>query len=94
MPLLRFICAGVGLLLFLVSPATALIMSGHGNDPVRDSNWPAGALAVANLKTRIGWWEGPPFGGGRYVFEYQGDNKALQEAIDLLQRCLDTLGSW
>src|SRR5207248_7813886 len=39
-----------------------------------------------NLKTRGGYWEGPPFGGGRYVFEYRGENKSLQEAIDLFAR--------
>ena len=48
----------------LPSAAFALIMTGTGNEPVSDAGWPAGALAVANLKSRVGWWEGPPFGGG------------------------------
>ena len=43
----------------------ALIMTGKG-EPVTDAGWPAGALAVANLKSRLGWWEGPPFGGGEW----------------------------
>jgi hypothetical protein len=67
----------------LVSPAWAVIFVHKGNAPTDDRDWPAGALAVANLKTRAGFWEGPPFGGGRFVFEYRGDSRALQEAIDL-----------
>jgi hypothetical protein len=74
------------LLLLFVTRAHALIIVVKGNDPTEDHDWPAGAVDVANLKTRAGFWEGPPFGGGRYVFEYKGDNKALQEAIDLFAR--------
>jgi hypothetical protein len=70
----------------LVTPVHALILVHKGNDPTEDRDWPAGAVDVANLKTRAGFWEGPPYGGGRYVFEYQGDDKALQEAIDLFAR--------
>ena len=61
--------------------ATALIMTGKGNTPVRDAGWPQGALEVANLKTRVGWWEGPPFGGGQWQFLYRGDAAALNEAL-------------
>src|SRR5690348_1330198 len=67
-------------------PIQALILTFKGNAPVDDRGWPAGSVDLANLKTRAGYWEGPPFGGGRYVFEYQGDNKALQQAIDLLAK--------
>ncbi|HEV8379158.1 MAG TPA: hypothetical protein VGP99_09940, partial [Tepidisphaeraceae bacterium] len=77
---------GILLSLILVTSVHALIMVHKGNDPTEDHDWPAGALDVANLKTRAGFWEGPPYGGGRYVFEYQGDNKALQEAIDLFAK--------
>jgi hypothetical protein len=59
-----------------------LIMVGKGNDPVTDSNWPAGSLDMANLKTRVGWWEGPPFGGGQYCFLFRGDAAAFQQALD------------
>ena len=63
------------------SSANALIMVGKGNDPVRDAGWPQGAVDVANLKTRVGWWEGPPFGGGQWQFLYRGDAAALNEAL-------------
>ena len=69
------------LLLLLTTPATAMIMVGKGNAPVTDAGWPAGALDVANLKSRVGWWEGPPFGGGEWCFLYRGDTAALEEAI-------------
>ena len=64
-------------------PATgvALIMTGTGNEPVSDAGWPAGALAVANLKSRVGWWEGPPFGGGNWNFQYRGDTAAFAGAL-------------
>ena len=71
--------ASLLLLLLSATPAPALIMVGKGNAPVADSGWPAGALDVANLKTRVGWWEGPPFGGGEWTFLYRGDTAALEE---------------
>ncbi len=74
---LSLLCLG------LLTPlsASALIMVGHGNNPVRDAGWPEGALAVANLKSRVGWWEGPPFGGGEWQFLYRGDTEAFTEAL-------------
>jgi hypothetical protein len=75
-----------GILLCGTSSAWALITGGFGNDPVPDSNWPQGAVDLANLKTRLGWWEGPPFGGGEYHFLYRGDAKALNEALELLSK--------
>src|SRR5690242_17725268 len=62
-PLLALLC------LLLIAPAHALILVQKGNAPTQDHDWPAGSLALANLKQRAGYWEGPPFGGGRYVFE-------------------------
>src|SRR5262249_39225963 len=68
--------------LLLHQPAHALILTGEGNAPVRDPGWPRGALAVANLESRAGWAEGPPFGGGQWTFFYRGDTVALQKALD------------
>src|SRR5215472_3047808 len=60
----------------------ALITGGWGNDPVQDAGWPNGALEVANLKSRVGWWEGPPFGGGMYCFLYrEKDAAAFNQAL-------------
>ncbi len=72
-------CLCIGMLMPLAT--FALIVTGHGNDPVRDAGWPEGALAVANLKTRVGWGEGPPFGGGKWQFLYRGDTEAFQQAL-------------
>ncbi|MDB5290725.1 MAG: hypothetical protein JWL69_1966, partial [Phycisphaerales bacterium] len=72
--------------MLLAGQALALIRVGRGNDPVPDNNWPAGSVELANLKTRVGWWEGPPFGGGQWSFLYRGDAKALQEALDLFAK--------
>src|SRR5688572_23474449 len=68
--------------LVAVAPALGLIMVGKGNDPVKDNNWPAGSLDVANLKTRVAWMEGPPFGGGQHTFLYRGDTAAFQAVLD------------
>lgn len=81
---LQWVMVWIGLML-MCSAAEALIMVGKG-EPVTDQNWPAGSLDVANLKTRIGWWEGPPFGGGQWNFQYRGDTKAFQEALDLFAK--------
>jgi hypothetical protein len=71
-------------LLGVARVAPALIMVGRGNAPVNDAGWPSGAVDVANLKSRVGWYEGPPFGGGESVFLYRGDMQALNEALKAL----------
>lgn len=68
-------------LLDVALPSSALILSGAGNNPVSDPGWPSGGLALANLQSRVGWWEGPPFGGGEWQFLYRGNAKALTEAL-------------
>src|SRR6478609_8914904 len=75
-------------LLLLCRPIEALIMVGDGNAPVRDAGWPEGSLAVANLKPRVSWWEGPPFGGGEYHFDYRGGNDEFTEALTNFARIL------
>lgn len=76
----------VAALLFFAGSAGALILVGRGNDPVRDNNWPAGSLELANLKSRVGWWEGPPFGGGEHCFLYRGDTAGFQTALELFAK--------
>ena len=67
-------------LVLLAQAASALIMVG-GKEPVSDHNWPAGSLDVANHKSRLIWYEGPPFGGGEYTFVYRGDTATLNELL-------------
>jgi protocatechuate 3,4-dioxygenase beta subunit len=64
--------------------AQALITGDYGNKPIQDRDWPEGSLIIANDKSRLGWWEGPPFGGGEYTFLYRGDAKAFNKALELL----------
>jgi hypothetical protein len=52
----------------------SLITGEHGNRPIQDRGWPVGSVEMANLPTRLGWWEGPPFGGGEYHFLYRCEN--------------------
>lgn len=68
--------------LVFICDAEALILTGRGNQPVHDRGWPAGAEDVANLASRIGWWEGPPFGGGEWHFEYRGGTAEFQQTMD------------
>jgi len=75
----------IGSLLLLLGPSACFgaILVGRGNDPVADLGWPLGSVEMANLPTRVGWWEGPPFGGGEYHFSYRcrttmDFNQALQ----------------
>jgi hypothetical protein len=76
-PKLSFLCV----VLFAPLAALALIEYSVGNQAVTDPGWPEGALAVANLPSRVGWWEGPPDGGGQKVFLYRGDAKALSDVL-------------
>jgi protocatechuate 3,4-dioxygenase beta subunit len=62
--------------------ATALIVGGT-TEPMKDLGWPSGVVELANLKTRVAWCEGPPFGGGEFHFEYRGDTVAFLEALKL-----------
>ena len=55
--------------MLMCAPAVAWI-TGGGDRPVQDHGWPVGALEMANLPTRISWYEGPPFGGGDWHFQY------------------------
>ena len=59
-------------------------IGGGGPEPFQhDPGYPKGSLKLANLKTRIAFWEGPPFGGGQYQFEYSGETADFQKALDL-----------
>lgn len=81
---LAAIAAGIALYVFAPPEARALIEVGTGNQPVEDAGWPAGAREVANLKSRVGWWVGPPLGGGMHVFLYRAEKTAeLNEALEL-----------
>ena len=53
------------------SPAFARITGGK-DAPMKDRGFPDGSLPLANLKTRIAWWEGPPFGGEEGVDRTKG----------------------
>ena len=69
-------------LILLVPTATwGLITGSHGNQPVENRGWASGTEHAANHPSRLGWWEGPPFGGGEYHFLYRGDTAAFQEAL-------------
>ena len=76
----------IGVIFLTAASASALILVGRGNAPVTDDGWPAGSLDLANLKTRVGWWEGPPFGGGQHNFLYRGDATAFQQSLDALAK--------
>ena len=82
MTMLRIFLIAFSLLAAMVTPASALITGGK-DEPMKVQGLPEGSLPLANLKTRIAWWEGPPFGGGQYHFEYSGTTSDLQAAIDL-----------
>jgi hypothetical protein len=61
--------------------AAARITGGEGNSPIADPGWPRGAAAIFNVKSRIAWWEGPPFGGGQWHAECRGDAVALSAVL-------------
>ena len=70
--------ATIALTIAFAHSASALIMVG-GKDPVSDHNWPAGSLEAANHKSRQSYYEGPPFGGGEYVFQHRGDTNVFND---------------
>jgi hypothetical protein len=75
----------VALFLLCLCPTACfgLILVGEGNSPIGDPGWPLGAVGVANLPTRVAYWEGPPFGGGQYQFLYRcRTTEELSEALN------------
>ncbi len=65
-----------------VPQTLALISGGTGSDPKPNMGWPLGCEKVANLSSRLAWWEGPPYGGGNYHFEYRcKDTAELNQAL-------------
>lgn len=71
----------LALLVFGLPSAQAMIRGGEGNKPLPDPGWPLGAAKVFNTESRIAWWEDPPFGGGRWHSECQGDTEAFLELL-------------
>jgi hypothetical protein len=75
---LKFNCLVLAVCL-LILQAKALIVSGTG--PANLSGCPDGSAAVASLQSSIGWWEGPPFGGGEWHILFRGDTEAFTQAL-------------
>lgn len=74
--------------LFLGSSQTmALIEVSQGNTPLMPhlaESVPLGVDKVADLESRLGYWVGPPFGGGCYTFAFScGHPAEFQGALDL-----------
>jgi hypothetical protein len=70
----------VGLLMAV--RANALIISGSAPiDSLYLDGCPDGSATVADLTSSVGWWEGPPFGGGEYHILFRGDTNAFTEAL-------------
>jgi len=63
----------LGIIVLFSDAAMSLIIVG-GSERIEDRGWPSGCVEIANLATRFGWWEGPPFGGGEYHFLYRCQN--------------------
>lgn len=77
---IKTICLALAVGLLMVARANALIVSGTGSPPYTNG-WPEGAAAVSSLKSCVGWWEGPPFGGGESHVLFRGDTEALIQAL-------------
>src|SRR5262245_28308999 len=80
------LCILIALVVIGTPTSLALITGSTGNQPVTNMGWPEGTTQVANLACRLGYWEGPPFGGGEYHFLYRSDAAVLNEALQLFAR--------
>ena len=70
----------------LVNNCYAIIFGGEGNKPLRDPGWPKGAAEVFNWKTRIAYWEGPPFGGGQWHAESKGNAEEVNRVLQAFEK--------
>jgi hypothetical protein len=71
----------MAIMAFTSAEVFALIEGGEGNNPIADPGWPTGAATIFNVTSRIAWWVGPPFGGGQWHAECQGDAQALSAVL-------------
>jgi len=71
------------------SETSAMVSVVSGNDPVEDQGWPIGVVDVANLPTRTGYWIGPGFGSGQYMFQYHCETtEQFNEALEVFSKIL------
>lgn len=61
--------------------ALAAITGGEGNEPLTVRGWPEGTTEIFNRRSRIAWWQGPPYGGGQWQAEYRSDTDTLNAAL-------------
>jgi hypothetical protein len=66
---------------FTSQSAKAIIFGSDGSEPVIQADWPDGAAEIFNHRTRIAWWEGPPFGGGQWHAECRGNADAFNKIL-------------
>lgn len=66
-------------MLLMAIRTNASILSGTG--PANPVDCPDGSAAVINLKSSVGWWEGPPFGGGEWHILFRGNTEAFVETL-------------
>ncbi len=69
------------LLTCLGQPSFALIMGSDSDKPLEIAGWPDGAAEIFNIRQRVAYWEGPPFGGGQYHAECRGDTDTLNDVL-------------
>jgi len=80
----RRLAAAIAVLALASVQAFGLITGGSGNEPLGNRGWPAGTEKLTDLPSRLGWWEGPPFGGGEYHFLYRcKDTAEFNDALKL-----------
>lgn len=77
----RFVAGAIALAAAICPPAFGLITGAEGNKPIDDPGFPKGAIDLFNQPTRIAYWEGPPFGGGQYHGEYEGDARQFNAVL-------------
>ena len=70
----------IGLLMALRASASIAV----GTPPIDSQllrDCPDGSARVAALSSCVGYWEGPPFGGGEWHIQFRGDGDALNQAL-------------
>lgn len=89
----------LGSILVIGGTASALILTSEGNrafKPLSPLDLPIGAERLVNRPEKIGYWEGPPFGGGLHVIEFNTTststvNEALKDFASIKAPALKLL---
>jgi len=74
----------------LHNTASALIVTSYPVEVLEHEHFTSDVLRLAKSPGYIGWSEGPPFGGGNYCLDFEGDAVALGDFMTSFTKLVES----